>query len=633
MSLEQLMNEPVMSVSKRETRIGDSPAAVTVITQEDLRRLGITTLPEALRLVPGMDVARIAPDQWAISARGFNSEFANKLLVLIDGRTVYSPAGGGVIWSSQDVILEDVDRIEVIRGPGAALWGANAVNGVINVITKSSRDTQGVLLSGGVGTEDQPMLTARYGGQSGDDLSWRVFAQYFDREAFADWEKDDREGQWHTAHGGFRMDWKSSPRDDFTLQGDVYDADAAKAIDRINLTTLGVSTAETENENDGANILARWTRTLASGAFTVQTYFDHVDQGEGYGVEHRETFDLELQHHLALGARQDVVWGAGYRHTGIVEGPSAEIIWSPQRIGIDLVNLFLQDEITVFPDRLRATLGSKFEHNDLSGWFIDPKVQLLWTPSANLSVWGAISRSSRTPSMFELYGTFSLTAFVPAPGSPQELVAILPNARLRSEQMLTYELGYRLQPSSRVSVDLTIYLSNYGQVIAQEPVGTVYSAIPGAPHLMLGFMEENADNEKTYGVESTVNWQVLPAWKLMASYSWLHMVAPWDTFIVRESPANQFQIRSYADLTPHLELNSALYYVEALDAQQGPALTHIPAYVRADTGVIWKLDKSLSIGLWGQNLLQGRHLEFASQSASTLVPVPRSWLAKITWTF
>jgi len=239
LSLEELMNEPVTSVSKKQTRLGDSAAAIAVVTQDDIRRLGISTLPEALRLVPGMDVARISANEWAVSARGFNSEFANKLLVLIDGRTVYAPSSAGVFWNVQDVVLEDIDRIEVIRGPGATLWGANAVNGVINIITKHSAETGNGLFAASGGTEEKPLLTARYGATRGDELSFRVFGKYFSRDGLVDPAGEDAAGAWHTAHGGFRLDWAPSGADAVTLQGDAYEATAGKNVNIASLTPAG----------------------------------------------------------------------------------------------------------------------------------------------------------------------------------------------------------------------------------------------------------------------------------------------------------------------------------------------------------------------------------------------------------
>jgi iron complex outermembrane recepter protein len=634
LSLEQLMNEPVTSVSKRETKLSESPAAISVVTQDDIRRMGITTLAEALRLVPGMDVARVSANEWAVSARGFNSQFAGKLLVLIDGRTVYTPASAGVFWNAQDVMIEDIDRIEVIRGPGATLWGANAVNGVINIITKRAQDTQGALVAATGGTEDKPGLAARYGGQAGPDLSYRVYAKYFDRDGFLDSTGAIDTGAWHTLRGGFRTDWSSSAADSVTVQGDAYSGEAGKPVDVVSLTPPSVTPINAVVQNSGANMLGRWTRAFSpDSALTLQGYFDHVIQGDGNGSEHRNTYDIDLQDRFGWGSRNDILWGAGYRLSAIDATQSFNLTWTPPNRDIRLFNLFMQDEIAVIQNRLHLTLGSKFEHDNIDGWNVEPNVRVAWTPAERQTVWGAISRAIRTPALFELDGRLNAAAFQPGPASPPVLVSILPNPELESEKLLAYELGYRFAPSNLVSVDISSFINRYSAVIVRNAGAPQFELNPGQAHILLPILEANSPNADTHGVEVSAQWQALQQWMLTASYTWSRMDVPQSPLTALGSPEQQFQVRSYLDLPLHLELNAALYYVDAVTEPSGPVSARIPAYIRGDVGLIWKPDGMLSLGLWGQNLLSPRHLEFASQNSSLLTEVPRSFLGKVTWSF
>jgi iron complex outermembrane recepter protein len=634
LSLEQLMDEPVTSVSKKETKIGQAPAAITVVTQDDLRRMGITTLPEALRLVPGMDVAQIGAGQWAVSSRGFNSEFSTKLLVLIDGRSVYTPTTAGVFWDSQDVVIADVDRIEVIRGPGATLWGANAVNGVINVITKSSADTQGGLVSAGGGSEDRSLVTARYGGENGPDLHWRASAQYSDRAGFDDVTGGFNPGGWQIAHGGMRVDWKPGTADDVMVQADAYGGHTGMQSDVISLTAPYVTSVTREGPDNGADILGRWTRIISEqSAFTLQMYFDHVVQGVQLSSERRDVFDFDAQHRFALNSFNDVVWGVGYRRTSVGQAPDAEASFAQNEIDFSLFNVFVQDEIILVPNRLHAIVGSKFEHNNLIGWSPEPNARLLWTPGDRESVWAAVSRASRTPSLFELEGTATASAFEPPSGGPPVAIVVKPNPDLQTEALIAYELGYRFEPVNSVSVDISVFLNRYNGEIGLEPGGLRFVTSPAPAHEELQFVEENADDGKTFGIEPALQWQVTRSWKLMGSYTWLRMHLWPDQIIEHESPQNQFQVRSYLDLPWHLELNTAAYYVDSVVVPYASAYTRIPAYVRADAGIVWKPNPAISVGLWGRNLFSGNHLEFASTITTLLSPVPPSWLLKVTWNF
>src|ERR1700682_2366852 len=399
MSLEELMNEPVTSVSKKEQKLSQVAAAIFVINQEDIRRSGALNIPDLLRMVPGLDVAQINANTWAISARGFNHQFADKLLVLIDGRAVYTPTYGGVSWDRQDVPLQDIERIEVIRGPGATVWGANAVNGVINVITKQAKDTQGGLVTAGGGTQDQAFGTTQYGGKIGADASYRVFTKYLDYHDLPDLAGRDSNDGWHLLHGGFRVDGSLSRNDSLTAQGDIYSGSKGAVIEHI------ASISPPVNENvqkiaglSGGNILGRWNHVLSNGSdTTVQVYFDRYVRSGPSTLEARNTVDFDFQQHRLLGSRQDLVWGAGYRRSADRIVGTIDHAFVPADQTIQLFSAFVQDEITLAPERVFLTIGTKLEHLDITGFELEPSIRMTWTPSARHTLWAAVADAARTP--------------------------------------------------------------------------------------------------------------------------------------------------------------------------------------------------------------------------------------------
>jgi iron complex outermembrane receptor protein len=635
LSLEQLVNVRVTSVSKKETDAFTSPAAITVITQDDIQRNGFTSIPDALRMVPGMDVAQINADEWAVSTRGFNAQFGRDLLVLIDGRCVYTPSSAGVYWSAQDVVMEDLDRIEVIRGPGASLWGANAVDGVINIISKSAKDTQGLLVSSSGGNLDQDSATVRYGGELASNLYYRVYAKRFDDSAFSDTTGNSTMDAWNSTQAGFRTDWEPPSGNFLTLQGDYYYSEASNPLQLASLAPPITSVVNDDEHNQGGNVLGRWTRTFSDSAqLSLQTYFDHVEQQNSYGNLHQNTYDVDLQDRFALGSRNDVVWGAGYRYQVVQDTPSFELTWNPEIADIRLFNIFAQDDITLVRDRLHVILGSKFENNSLVGWEIQPNGRLLWTPAENQSVWAAVSRATRTPSLFELDSRLNPAAFPTGPTSPPGLVSVFGNPDADAEQLTAYQLGYRVAPTKNLSFDFTGFYNVYDDLLIPVANPTVLESSPPPTHLLFSSTYENAGAGDTYGVELSSQWRVMENWTLAASYSWLatQMTAPTAAFEGR-SPSQQFQIRSYIDLPYHLKLNGAIYFVDRTLSPTSAGTEAIPAYARVDLGLIWSPRKWLEIGIWGQNLQQSEHVEFSSQPSPLLTEVPRSVLAKVTMRF
>lgn len=401
-----LMNTKVTTVSRKPQQLANAAAAIHVITQEDIRRSGATSIPEVLRLAPGVQVARIDANKWAISIRGFNGRFATKLLVLMDGRSVYSPLFSGVFWDLQDTVLADIERIEVIRGPGAALWGANAVNGVINIITKSSAETIGGHVNFGGGTEERSFATARYGMSLSEATNLRVYGKYVDRDAQADAAGNRAHDNWHTTRGGFRLDSQDRDGDLLTFQGDYLDGKRGETAQISQLPTPldpAVShSVNLENPVSGGNLLARWQRNLsATSSFSGQLYYDHATLNAFNTRAKTDTFDLDFQHRFACGSKQDIVWGLGFRFGHDEIDNSFTINFLPAERDSQLYSAFVHDEIALVPEYLSLILGSRFEHNRYSGFEIQPNGRLLWTPDPHHTVWASVSRAVRTPSRGE----------------------------------------------------------------------------------------------------------------------------------------------------------------------------------------------------------------------------------------
>src|SRR3981081_1973386 len=566
LSMEDLMNMQVTSVSKRTQKLADAAAAVFVITQEDIRRSGATSIPEALRMVPGLQVARIDENKWAISSRGFNGRFANKLLVLIDGRSVYTPLFSGVYWNIQDVMLEDVDRIEVIRGPGATLWGANAVNGVINIITKSAKSTQSALVSAGGGTETRGSGDIRYGGMLKGPY-YRAYAKYFNvgpsTDPFTGRRADDK---WDAVRAGFRTDWPPAGSDSLTVQGDMHRSGYGETLTVPTLDAPYSSTFPNKGSISGGNLLGRWNHAFANSSTSLQMYYDRTNITENsLFTDHQDIFDIDFQHTFHASESQEVVWGLGYRSSHDGNNSSSVVSLQPNKLTLNQFSAFGQDEISLFDKRLRVTLGSKFEHNGFTGFEVQPNARLLWTVTRNQSVWTAVSRAVRTPALTE-EGLRLNSAVVP-PGTPQTpspfpaLIAVFGSHQFKSEYLLAYEAGYRAQVTSNFSADIAAFYNHYTHLRTAEP-GTPFLEVNPAPgHLVVPFVAGNKMSGGTYGTELFADWRVLPKWRLLSSYSYLQMDIRKDPSSLDPtaddpglvSPRHQFYVRSSIDLPKHFE--------------------------------------------------------------------------------
>jgi len=657
LSLQQLSDVEVTSVSKKSEKASQAAAAIYVITQEDIRRSGMQSVPELLRMVPGLQVAQSGSQNWAITSRGFDGQFSNKLLVLIDGRTVYTPVFSGVFWDVQNLMLEDIERIEVIRGPGATLWGANAVNGVINIITKSAKDTQGTLLTGSVGNQDRVTTGARYGGQSGN-LSYRTYAQYFNdnqEHTVANPISGATQGtgagdQWHNAQGGFRLDWSQSEKEQQTVQGDVYTGQ--ENVQRYLPVTGSVSPTFFNVVNDtddvsGMNVLGRLTHEISPGSsITLQSYYDDVNREFQYvgSSLHTQTFDFDFQHNLTLDSHNDLTWGLGYRFINSGFGNSFYISYAPENYYESLYSGFVQDKMALVPDKVFLTFGTKLEHNDFSGFEYEPSVRLSWTPTENQTVWGAISRAVRAKTQSDNNLNLVLAAFPTPSGSPpapgSTVLSEVGSPLTTSENVTSYEIGYRIQPRTDLSIDLTGYVNEYDH-LASLALGNPTVAFDPAmgAYVFEPEISQNLNSGETHGLEAAATWEATKHIKISGGYtlfySNFHIVGASLVTASGTAPKQQFNLRSFVDLPHNLQWDTMFYYVDSLPgASDGFGDTMaIPSYGRLDMRLGWVPLKGLDVSLIGQNLLQSQHQEFSPFIYQTPEEIGRSVLAKATLRF
>ena len=652
LSLEALMDIEITSVSRKPQKMANAAAAVFVINQEDIRRSGANTIPDLLRMVPGVQVARIDANKWAVSIRGFNGRFANKLLVLKDGRSIYTPLFSGVYWEQQDTMLEDIERIEVIRGPGAALWGANAVNGVINIITKQASDTKGGLVSAGGGSAEHGFGSLRYGFELAPETDMRVYGNYANRGPGQNQSGSDSHDAWQTGSAGFRLDSALSSHNLLTLQGDYHSGSYDENYTLYKLPTLS-DPRYNWSQNDtsrsaGLNLLGRWQRTISdTDSLSLQLYYDHYRRDMLVLGESRDTVDFELQHRFSPGARQDIVWGLGYRFTQDHLTNSPYIIFPDTDKGTSLFSGFIHDEISLVPEKLTLILGARLEHNDYSNFEIQPNARLLWTPTVQHSFWAAVSRAVRTPSRGDQDIQYRFRTL-----TPLETGVLMPGrleidgtTNFKSESVVAYELGYRTSPSPGISLDMALFLNEYDDlrvpVLATqftEPAG-VFPPSNAASVYSLA----NAMHGHTYGAEISATWQPREWWRLQATYNYLYSVMYLDNGTTDQiseinrsdaasgSPRNQGSIRSGFDLGRQVELD---LWLRAVDKVSYIDMVRIPGYLTMDARLAWKPTKFVELSLVGQNLLQKRHPEYIPEFINTTPSeIPRSVYGKVTWKF
>ena len=604
MSLEQLSNVVVTSVSRQEERLSNVAASIFIISAGDIRHSGARSIPEALRLAPNLQVARVDARNYAITARGFNSVLENKLLVLIDGRSIYSPLFSGVFWDAQDLVMEDIERIEVISGPGATIWGANAVNGVINVITRSAHDTQGGLASGAIG-EHQSDGALRYGGAAGNNGHYRVYGKFAQADDTRAENGRNTVTGWHRSQAGFRADW-DLPGSALTISGDYYQGE----LGQIGTPQIHIA---------GGNLVGRLSRKLDGDAdLRLQAFLDHTERNQpGALSDHLDTLDLEVQHGIRLGQVHSLVWGGGYRYVQdrVVNGPNFGLL--PGDLDMHWGNLFAQDEIALRPD-LKLTAGLKMEHDSYTGMEYLPSLRLAWNPDQQRLLWASLTRAVRAPSRIDR------DLYVPSKpiiiaGKPFFFINGGPN--FESEVAKVAELGYRAQPHPEWSYSMTAFYSDYTRLRTLER----------QPSLMSEFMNLGKGNMR--GVELWGQWQPLPVWRLNAGL----VVQRLETSLLPGSkdssgiiglatndPDRHWLLRSSLDIRDDLQLNLHLRHSSSLPT---PA---VPGYSELELQLLWKPRHDTEVALLGQNLLHSRHVEFGGAGRSEF---ERSLLLRMTKRF
>jgi iron complex outermembrane recepter protein len=629
-TLEDLMKIEITSASRKGQRADDTPAAVFVLTQDDIRRSGIRTVPELFRLVPGVQVAQVNASNWAVSIRGFNDQYANKLLVLIDGRSIYQRTFAGVFWDAADLMLDDIDRIEVVRGPGGAVWGANAVNGVINIVTKTASETQGALVRVGGGTFDGTGVTARYGGSFGS-AKYRLYSQWSGHRDTTLGSLPSANDGWSAVTNGLRLDWTRGA-DEWTVDGSFKTGDG-----QTTWNLPGSSAPDVAPRTDVASpfrtgsALGRWTHRGDNGSsLQVQSSVAMVRRNDFVSSDEKSV-DADLQYHVKLGARHDVVAGGGYRLVTTTTGRNYAVSFDPATPDIAVANLFVQDEVAL-AGRVHLTLGSKVEHDTFSAWGLQPTVRLMWAPAKRHHLWAAASRALRTPTLSDRVLRLNV-AVIPDPRLPI-VIGIVGNNDYQAERFQDAEAGYRLEVGSTLSVDVTTFRGRYTTLPTREPLAPIFETTPGPPHVFIASRIENRQQADTTGLEVAARLAPVPAWRLDASYSSFHLTPHLDptsqdaqaAAFDGNAPAHQWQLGSSVWLGSRTEANATLFHVGTLTA------LGVPAYTRADARVEVKLTRQLSAIAAGRNLLDPAHVEY---TAFTIVAtqVPRSADVQLVWRF
>lgn len=638
LSLEELMNLEFVTASRNPQPLAETAAAVYVISNEAIKHSGVTSIADALRMAPGVQVAQISSHTWAVSIRGFNDRFSNKLLVLMDGRTLYNPLHSGVIWEVQDMVLEDIDRIEIIRGPGAAMWGANAVNGVINIITKNSSDTLGSLLTVAGGTSERFHGQARFGGRAGERTTYRLYGKYLERAEGENITFMEGEDSWNMGQGGFRLDHAFSAQSHLSLQGDLYQA----RLEDMNISAASplfiAMPVESVWDMKGHHLLGAWRYTMADNSnLQAQFYYDTTTTDSIFGNEERETYDFDFQHIFSLTDNQNITWGIGFRQSADdIEGTyQVNVVHDPTRRDI-LYSAFLQDEIALFSSRLKLIIGSKFEHNDYTGVEIQPSVRGSWQPADNHSLWAAVSRAVRTPSRYEHDGILR-SPLLQDPENGSIIARIWQSSTdFDSEVLVAYETGYRHIVNEKLSFDLALFYNDYEEIGTMEAEQPTLMTTPFGDLLLQPYVIDNAISGFTWGGELVAN--ILPAdwWRLQGVYSYLQMQLENESEnastsaedINNTSPGSQLSLRSHMTFPHNLSLDLWLRYVGALSSE------NVESYWDGDIRVAWEPVEHFELSLVGRNLFRESHKEMEQHSYSSLsTEVKRSLYLKLSWRF
>ncbi|WP_282109524.1 TonB-dependent receptor plug domain-containing protein [Shewanella algicola] len=648
LSLQELMNVEVTSVSKQKQPLSNSPAAIYVLTNEAIRHSGATSIPQALRDVPGLHVAQLDSQKWAVSSRGFNGRYNNKLLVMIDGRTLYSPAFSGVYWEVQDVLMADVERIEVIRGPSAALWGANAVNGVINIITKHSADTLGGYAELGAGDYEQGFIGARYGTKLSDNTTSRMYIKGNSRDSL-DHNSDDLDSSlvdaastvdtnndWRHLQLGGRVDIQLENDTSLTLSSDFY---TTKMNQASNIATMDSPVYREfyseEVESEGFNLLSRYTKALsATSEYTLQTYYDFADRDEELYRLRTNTVDIDFQHQLIVGEDHNIVWGLGYRYINDDLSSSSILTSSePDSTQTHLWSAFVSDEITILDDTLWLTLASRFEHNDYTGFEVQPNIRLMWQVDTKNSVWTSIARAVRTPSRVENNLIVNALNIAPSDVSPLVKVFVVGNDDYQSEEIVSYEVGYRFVPAKKWSFDTTFFYNAYDKLRSTPEGTTDFSAFPNYLSQYTAF--ENQYDGYNYGAELSSMWAVTDLLQLRINYSYIQN--EFGDILGQNTQAPQNMVSTMVDwnMTDNIDVNIVWRFIDNTEllTGNGSSFKTIDGYKGVDIGIHWAATPDLMLSAFGKNLFYSSHLEYEAESILLPYQVGPSYFVKASVNF
>jgi iron complex outermembrane receptor protein len=635
MKLEDLVKQNVVvpalstvvnTVNRQESTVGRSPAAIFVITPEMIKRSGVRSIPEALRMAPGIDVARIDADTWAISARGFNSRFADQLLVQIDRRVVYNPTSNCIYWRMQDVVLADIERIEVIRGPGTTAWGSNAVNGVINIITKKSSDTQGALIQSGGGNQEQNFNTVRYGGRAAEDLTWRVYGQQFDRNS--GWNNGSSNDSWRQQRAGFRADYTPTKQETVTLQGDIFNGYGGESLNASIPFSPFQTLINDRTHFPGGNVLCRYGQVIDSDtSWQIQSYFDRYQNNTAILGETRNTYDVDFQYQFSPAEFHQIVAGGFYRRSQDFTTGSFAFSLVPPSLAVQWASVFAQDTMTLVQDRLYFTLGTRLEQNTFGHFQVEPTARFLFLPSPRQSAWIAVSRAIRNPDRDDRGGISNANLI---PGQPV-FSTNFGNPNVPVSSLIAYEIGYRAALTDDFSWDIAGFINDYHKLDGQTPNGAPIVVPPGLilfPSFQVGNLRA-----LSYGFETTATYQLTKQWRLFCSYSLFEIQARGDdpgtaADINGSSPHNQVYLRSSWDLGRNVQFDVIGRYVDRLTA------LGVPQYTETDMRIGWHVKKNLEVSLVGQNLLNSHHLEFVDhESPLVATQMRRGGYAMVSWTY
>jgi iron complex outermembrane receptor protein len=633
LSLEDLMKIEITSASRKEQRAADVAAAVFVITHEDIRRSGMTTIPDLLRMAPGVQVAQMNSNKWAVTVRGFNSLYANKLLVLVDGRSLYNRVFAGVFWDTEDLLLDDIDRIEVIRGPSAAMWGANAVNGVINIVTRTTTATQGALVrvdAGGFGQQG----AVRYGGKLRTG-TYRVYSQWTGRSESLIEPGTRANDASHSTTTGFRADWTTKPNalmveGDFTagqMRGMWFSLDPqTAAFDPV---------ANVPTDTQGGHLLGRWTHTRENGgSLQVQSFVDVAGRQETLGDYDRKVFDIDSQYHTALGANQDVVAGIGYRFIGEKVIGHFGFSLEPDEDSSSLFTAFIQDEVSLFRKRLAVTLGTQVQHDAVSGAGVQPSAKVMWKVNPHQRIWASTSRALRTPSLYER-GIRLTYPPAPHPSGLPLVISVFGTAEAKTETLVDAEAGYRVEIGSAASIDVTGFVGTYEHLRTSEPGVPVVEFVP-SPRVLVTTYLANQLAATTRGLEIAGHWAPLSDWRLDGSYTAFHVTphlaaTSLDPLAASEegnAPRMQWHVRSSFSPVERATLAITIFHAGPIEQ------ILVDAYTRTDINAEWRFNRRLSATAIGQNLFDAAHAEFAGKGSFLLTTqVPRTASVRLRWTF